>query len=116
MEHEQAIDFKLRCLIARGRNIVYYRRIDDRPRGQYIHVVRTYRKDAVNLLSQMPEDYEKYKDARELLTKIIDTINPKVKSDDCEETIMDIAELLMTPEEIRKLPILVISENQSYDE
>lgn len=113
--NEQEADFRIRCLLARGRNIVYYRRIDDRPRGQYIHAVRDYRKDVRNLSLSLP-DNEKYKEIKETLKKIVLAIPPKVKSVDCEEYIMAIAEIIMTPEEIRQLPILIISENQEFDE
>lgn len=113
--NEQEIDFRIRCLIARGRNIVYYRRIDNRPRSQYIHVVREYRKDVRNLSISLPEN-SKYGEIKEMLKKIVVSIPPKVKSEDCEEVIMKIAEILMTQEEIMSLPILVISENQAFDE
>ena len=56
--NEQEIEFKIKCLIARGRNIVYYRRIDNRPRCQYIHVVRSYRKDVRELSLSLPDEGE----------------------------------------------------------
>lgn len=113
--NEQEIEFRIRCLLARGRNIIYYRRIDNRPRSQYIHAVRDYRKDVRNLSLSLPDE-EKYREIKETFKKIVLAIPPKVKSDDCEEMIMAIAEILMTPEEIMKLPILIISENQVFDE
>lgn len=113
--NEQEIEFKIKCLIARGRNIVYYRRIDNRPRCQYIHVVRSYRKDVRELSLSLPDEGE-YRIYKRLFKMIVLAIPPKAKSVDCEEYIMAIAEILLTPEEIMKLPILIISENQVFDE
>lgn len=113
--NEQEIEFRIQCLIARGRNIVYYRRIDNRPRCQYIHVVRNYRKDVRELSLSLPDE-EKYRIYKTLFKMIVLAIPPKVKSVDCEEYIMAIAEILLTREEIMKLPILIISENQVFDE
>ena len=113
--NEQEIKFRINCLLCRGRNIIYYRRIDNRPRSQYIHVVRDYRKDVRELSLSLPDE-EQYKEIKELFKKIVLAIPPKVKSDDCEEMIMEIAKILLSPEEIRQLPILIISENQRFDE
>lgn len=113
--NEQEIEFRVRCLIARGRNIIYYRRIDNRPRGQYIHAVRGYRKDVRELSLSLPDE-DKYKEYKELFKRIVLAIPPKVKSNDCEEIIMELANILMTREEIMALPVLYISENQSFDE
>lgn len=114
--NEQELDFRIHCLMCRGRNIVYYRRIDNRPRSQYMHVVRGLRKDVMAVLENIPEGNPKYSEIVEKFTRVVDMIDPKVKSIDCEEAIMTIAEIFMTPEEITILPVLYISENQGYDE
>ena len=113
--NEQEINFKIRCILARGRNIVYYRRIDNRPRCQYIHVVRSFRQDVRELSLSLPDD-SKYSDLKEMFKRIVLTIPPKAKSEDCEEIIMKVAEIIMTPEELNSIPILPISENQVFDE
>lgn len=113
--NEQEMDFRINCILARARNIIYYRGIDNRPRCQYIHTVRGLRQDTRTLSLSLP-DTEKYKDIKELFGRIVRTIPPKVKSEECEEVIMKIAEILMTPEEIQQLPVLPISEEQVFDE
>ena len=113
--NEQEMDFRINCILARARNIFYYRRIDNRPRCQYIHTVRGLRQDTRTLSLSLP-DTEKYKDIKELFGRIVRTIPPKVKSEECEEVIMKVAEILMTPEEIQQLPVLPISEEQVFDE
>ena len=47
--NEQEMDFRINCILARARNIIYYRRIDNRPRCQYIHTVRGLRQDTRTL-------------------------------------------------------------------
>lgn len=113
--NEQELDFRIRCILARIRNIIYYRRIDNRPRCQYIHVVRGLRQDTRTLSLSLP-DIDKYSEIKELFGKIVRTIPPKVKSEECEEVIMKIAEITMSKEEIEKLPVLPISEEQVFDE
>lgn len=113
---EQELNFKINCIISRGKNIIYYRKIDNRPRCQYIHVVRLFRKDIKEILSLIPEYDPKYLEIKELLIKVIQAIPPKVKSEDCEEVIFKLAKILMTPEEFNDIPTLPISNNQIFDE
>lgn len=113
---EQELNFKINCIISRGKNIIYYRKIDNRPRCQYIHVVRLFRKDIKEILFLIPEYDPKYLEIKELLIKVIQAIPPKVKSEDCEEVIFKLAKILMTPEEFNNIPTLPISNNQIFDE
>lgn len=52
--NEQEMDFRINCILARARNIIYYRRIDNRPRCQYIHTVRGLRQDTRTLSLSLP--------------------------------------------------------------
>lgn len=113
---EQELNFKINCIFSRGKNIIYYRKIDNRPRCQYIHVVRLFRKDLKEILSLIPEYDPKYSEIKELLIKVIQAIPPKVKSEDCEEVIFKLAKILMTPEEFNNIPTLPILNNQIFDE
>lgn len=117
MIEQRSIDFKINCIISRGKNIIYYRKIDNRPRCQYIHVVRTFRKDIKELILLISDyDNPKYLNIKELLIKIIQIIPPKIKSEDCERVIMKLSEILMTQEEFNNIPTLPISINQIFDE
>lgn len=79
--------------ISKGRNIVYYRKIDDRPRAQYIHVLRKYRQDLRELSLQLKDNPE-YTWATELFGKLVKAIPPKVKSDECTEVIEVLGKIL----------------------
>lgn len=114
--NKQELDFKIKCIISRGKNIIYYRKIDNRPRCQYIHVVRLFRKDLKELLSSIPDNDSKYLRIKELLIKVIQVIPLKVKSEDCEKVIMEFAKILMTFEEFNNIPTYPISKNQIFDE
>lgn len=116
MNKQEELNFKINCIISRGKNIIYYRKIDNRPRCQYIHVVRLFRKDLKEILSLIPEYDPKYLEIKELLIKVIQVIPPKVKSENCEEVIMKFAKILMTSEEFNNIPIYPISNNQKFDE
>lgn len=70
--------------LSKLRNLVYYRSIDERPRVTYIHVVRGVRKEAIELIKTM--DIES-KEAG-LLKKVIESINPKIKTEECTEYIL----------------------------
>lgn len=100
--------------LSKGKNIVYYRRIDDRPRAQYIHVVREYREEAKRLLNSISkEDIE----LRTLLLNIIKVIPVKPKSEDCKEIIDNLSYILFSDEELSNLPeYSEINLNQNYDD
>ena len=49
------LDFRVMCTLSKGRNIAYYRLIDDRPRCQYIHVMRKYRQEVFGLIKSIRE-------------------------------------------------------------
>jgi len=90
--NENELDFRIKLAIAKCRNLIYYRELDDRLRAQYIHVVRDYRKLLVKLIPFIP-DTEKYLGIKSLFQKLINTIDPKVKSEGCIETILQIKKL-----------------------
>lgn len=91
---EEELDFRIVLAIAKGRNIVYYRKIENRTRFQYIHVVRDYRKQIVALLQELPESPSKYDAMRDLFQKIINLIDPKVKSEETTGVIIELEKLL----------------------
>lgn len=80
------VELYTRLAIAKGRNLIYYRTIDPRTRGQYIHVVRDFRKTLVELIKSKSS-------ASELFKKIVKVIDPKVISSDCVETIIKIKKI-----------------------
>lgn len=82
------IEDKKRYSIAKIRNIVYYRlyvdeKIEDRFRGQYMHVLRQYRKDTLLLLAELDQGDP----TRGLLQELVGLISPKVKTNECLDTI-----------------------------
>ena len=86
------LDFRIRCTLSKGRNIAYYRLIDDRPRCQYIHVMRKYRQEVFTLKKDIIDcgvEYL-YPCLIEKLDKIINLIDPKIKSEECFEVALEL--------------------------
>ena len=79
------LEFRINLAIAKGRNIIYYRERDTRERCQYMHVIREYRKTLVDLVKELPENDPSSK----FLQSLIKVINPKVKSEECIQTIIE---------------------------
>jgi hypothetical protein len=83
------LEDKIRYAIAKIRNVIYYRiQIDEnmreeRFRGQYMHVLRQYRKDLLVLVEEIPEGDSR----RTFFEEMIQIINPKVKTNECLDTI-----------------------------
>lgn len=84
-----SLEFRIDLAIAKGRNIIYYRERDTRERCQYIHVVREYRKTLVDLITQL-KDGDPMKD---FFLSIIRVIDPKIKSEECIQAILDMKEI-----------------------
>ena len=86
------LDFRVMCTLGKGRNIAYYRLIDDRPRCQYIHVMRKYRQEVFGLMKSIRESgmSEMYSSLLEKLNRVINLIDPKIKSEDCFEVAMEL--------------------------
>ena len=89
---KEELDFRVRCTLGKGRNIAYYRLIDDRPRCQYIHVMRKYRQEVCGLIKSIQElgMSEMYSELLKVFNRIINLINPKIKSEDCFEVAMEL--------------------------
>ena len=89
---KEELDFRIRCTLSKGRNIVYYRLIDDRPRCQYIHVMRKYRQEVFGLIRSIQESgmSEMYSGILEKFDRIINLIDPKIKSDACFEVALEL--------------------------
>lgn len=89
---KEELDFRVNCTLSKGRNIAYYRLIDDRPRCQYIHVMRKYRQEVYELIKFIRDSgmSEMYSSLLVKLNKVIDLISPKIKSDDCFEVAMEL--------------------------
>lgn len=87
MIEKKELDLRVNFTLSKGRNIAYYRLIDDRPRGQYIHVMRKYRQEVFSLKKTILESgvSEMYSELLVILDKIIDLIDPKIKSEECFE-------------------------------
>ena len=84
------LELRIKFAICKGRNIIYYRERDTRERCQYIHVVRNYRKTLQELLKILPPEYE---GVRPLFEAIVNVIDPKVKSEGCIQTILEMKEV-----------------------
>lgn len=89
---KEELDFRVRCTLSKGRNIAYYRLIDDRPRGQYIHVMRKYRQEVFGLKKSILESgmSAMYSEPLKKFEKIIALIDPKIKSEECFEVAMQL--------------------------
>lgn len=83
----------LTIALAKGKNIVYYRTIDDRPRATYIHVLRDYRKQLLETVVLLPDTPE-YTKPRTVMMSLINLISPKVKTEECMGTIVKMSEIL----------------------
>lgn len=90
-ENKEIILQMIVSVLSKGRNIVYYRTIDDRPRATYIHVLRDYRKQLLNTVVLLPDEYSEDKSIMLSLIKVID---PKVKTEECMGTIIKMSEIL----------------------
>lgn len=93
---KEELDFRVKCTLSKGRNIAYYRLIDDRPRCQYIHVMRKYRQEVFGLVKSIQElgMSEMYSDLLSVFNKIINLIDPKIKSDECFEVALELNKIL----------------------
>lgn len=86
------IEEKIGYIVARIRNIIYYRLTVEpsdpiRYRAQYMHVLRNLRKDILGLLSELDkEDTIR----RAWFSKVVDIIPPSVKSEFCYDVIRQI--------------------------
>ena len=94
-ENNITLELRIRFAIAKCRNLVYYWGIDDRERKQYLHVLRSYRKQLIEIINQLP-DGNKYK---ELFLNIVRTIPPKVKTDQCGEVIENLKPFIVNYEQ-----------------
>lgn len=79
------LELRVKWAKAKLRNIIYYRlevepTVPERFRGQYMHILRQYRKDVLVLMSELPESMS---DDYEWLKRTVNLIPPKVKTDDC---------------------------------
>ena len=90
--NKKELDFRIMCTLSKGRNIAYYRLIDDRPRCQYIHVMRKYRQEVYELRKVILDQNVgyMYPDLIEKLDKIINLIDPKIKSEACFEVALEL--------------------------
>lgn len=86
------LDFRVRSALSKGRNIAYYRLIDDRPRCQYIRVMRKYRQEVYGLMKSIQElgVSEMYSEVLKKFDKIINLIDPKIKSEECFEVALEL--------------------------
>lgn len=78
------IDFRIKLAIAKGRNIIYYRERDTRVRCQYIHIIREFRTQLVQMLNEIPKDHV----YRKFIINLISVIHPKVESKQCVRAIL----------------------------
>ena len=90
--NKKELDFRIMCTLSKGRNIAYYRLIDDRPRCQYIHVMRKYRQEVYELKKVILDQNVgyMYPGLIEKLDKIINLIDPKIKSEECFEVALEL--------------------------
>lgn len=92
---EDELDLRIRFLMGNYRNLIYYRSIDLSERSTYIHQVRGYRKKAVGILSEIPRNNSKYDRVSSFLNKIVASCNPKIKTEECTDWIMNVLSKFM---------------------
>lgn len=90
---DELLNFRIRLAIARGRNIIYYRERDTRKRCQYLHVIRDFRKQLIYLKKQFTEEIDQ--DTQNLFQQLIQVIDPKVKSENCIQTIIEMKKVFL---------------------
>lgn len=85
-------------LVAKARNVIYYRSIDtrDRSASSYFHITRLLRSDAKNLTNLFTEENERNSKEFSFLLDLIRSIDPKIKSEDCDEFINTTLKNLLT--------------------
>lgn len=76
---------KYELVLAKARNLCYYFSIDTRPRSTYIHIVRKIRSEMKALLS----DFEVGSPEYEKLLGIVRSCPQKIKTEECEDFIMN---------------------------
>lgn len=90
MDDRELLRQRVSFLFFRGRNIIYYKSIDNRPRAQYMHVLRNLREDAKDLLQEFSDNTVLDKEIIEMkvfLKSILSIIPVKVKTEECESII-----------------------------
>lgn len=96
-------------LMIRGRNIIYYMRIDSRPRSQYIHIVRNWRVDLIKFSRSSASS-----DRVNLVRDLVKLIPSKVNSGDCYNVMESIRCKYYS--EIEFPERVSINQNQEFDE
>ena len=94
----EELDFRIKALFARGRNIVYYRKIDlniPRPRVTYVHVLRTFRKNLEDIFQEITSRglYEEYVNYYNLFGDLMRIIDPRITAQECMAAIVKIEEV-----------------------
>lgn len=95
---EIPLEDKIRYTKAKVRNIIYYRlevepTIEERFRCQYIRVIRGLRRQIEEFYGSLPEGKNKT-----FFSGILNIIDPKIKSNECLSTIIEMKEYLDTYE------------------
>ena len=88
------LEDRVRYAKAKLRNIIYYRlevepTVPDRFRCQYMHILRSYRKEALVLA----QDLKKVGRDNKFFWASVNMIDQKVKTEDCLSTIKKLAKL-----------------------
>ena len=78
-------ELRIRLILAKIRNVCYYKTIDDRPRAQYMHVFRGLRDDVSLVLKSLIPKSELYNTWAPGLIGILKIIPPKIKTHDCSQ-------------------------------
>ena len=94
---------EIRYSKAKLRNIIYYRlEVEpteiERFRCQYMHILRKYRKDTIELLGRIKSELKFMPDLGldyEFLSQAVNMISPKVKTEGCLETIKNLSTLFI---------------------
>jgi len=96
------LEDRIRFANAKLRNIIYYRLTVEeaceksrdpylsRYRATYMHVLRLYRKILVELVNDIPQEDPR----KNWFQGIIDLISPKVRTDECKDTIKRLRDYL----------------------
>ena len=87
---DEELNLRIRFLLGKARNLVYYASIDTRPRVTYIHVVRGLRKNLKEVLASFPTpEPPEYQKLHTLFLEIIRSIDSKIQAPSCKKYILE---------------------------
>lgn len=85
------IEFRVKSLIGKGKNMVYYKTIDTRPNANYFLILREYRKELNDMIFDISLSHTgKFEEEKQLFRRLYEVIPHKVKSEEVDDTLLKI--------------------------